>query len=135
MYDIFNEILGLFDPFTNDAGKYTAHTTTKSSTYFPTSQYVPFNPNEFYDMMKNLPSNINNRYIIMKADECSVPQIRDVIFNPPATIVIWEDGTKTVVKCDPKDTYSKETGLALAICKKVYGNKGSYNDVFNKWLK
>ena len=25
--------------------------------------------------------------------------IKKVIFNPPATIVFWEDGSKTVVKC------------------------------------
>jgi hypothetical protein len=64
----------------------------------------------------------------------ALPKIRNVVFNPPATIVFWEDGTKTVVKCQPRDTYSKEIGLAMAICKKALGNKGNYNDVFNKWL-
>lgn len=62
--------------------------------------------------------------------------IKDVIFNDPATIVIWKDGTKTVVKCqkDKGDTYSKEHGLAMCIIKKMYGNKGSFNNVFTKWL-
>lgn len=63
-----------------------------------------------------------------------LPTIRQVIFNDPATIVIWGDHTKTVVKCQPGDTFSKETGLAMAIIKKVYGNKGNYNDVFRKWV-
>ena len=27
------------------------------------------------------------------------PEIKNVIFNDPATIVFWTDGTKTVVKC------------------------------------
>lgn len=33
-------------------------------------------------------------------------QIKNVIFNDPATIVFWKDGTKTVVKCqkDKGDT-------------------------------
>lgn len=62
------------------------------------------------------------------------PAIRQVIFNDPATVVIWDDHTKTVVKCQPGDTFSKETGLAMAILKKVYGNKGNYNDVFRKWV-
>lgn len=62
------------------------------------------------------------------------PQIKNVIFNDPATIVFWRDGTKTIVKCQPGDTFSKELGLAMAICKKVYGNKGNYNDVFKKWV-
>ena len=61
--------------------------------------------------------------------------IKDVIFNPPATIVLWKDGTKTVVRCGENDTYSKEHGLAMAICKKALGNKGNYNNQFKKWLK
>lgn len=60
--------------------------------------------------------------------------IKNVIFNDPATVVIWEDGTKTVVKCQPGDTYSKETGLALCIAKKYLGNKGNFNEVFKKWI-
>ena len=61
--------------------------------------------------------------------------IKKVIFNNPATIVYWNDGTKTVVKCQKGDTFSKELGLAMAISKKFLGNKGNYNDVFNKYLK
>ena len=57
-----------------------------------------------------------------------------VIFNYPATIVVWKDGTKTVVKCQPGDVYSKETGLALCFAKKALGNKGNFNDVFHKWI-
>lgn len=60
--------------------------------------------------------------------------IKRVIFNDPATVVYWLDGTKTVVKCQPGDTYSKETGLALCIAKKFLGNKGNFNDVFNQWI-
>ncbi len=63
------------------------------------------------------------------------PRPIKVIFNNPATIVIWSDGTKTVVKCDPKDTYSKEAGLALCYMKKVLGNKGNYNNMFRRWIK
>ena len=61
--------------------------------------------------------------------------IKRVIFNEPATIVIWSDDSKTVVKCQPGDTYSKETGLALCIAKKFLGNKGNFNDVFKKYIK
>lgn len=64
----------------------------------------------------------------------SLPKIINVIYNNPATIVYWDDSTKTVVKCQPNDTYSEEIGLAMCLAKKAYGNKGNYNDVFNKWL-
>lgn len=63
-----------------------------------------------------------------------IVEIKNVIFNDSATVVIWNDGTKTVVKCQPGDTYSKETGLALCIAKKYFGNKGNFNEVFKKWI-
>lgn len=58
-----------------------------------------------------------------------------VIFNNPATIVFWKDGTKTVVKCGDNDVYDPEKGLAMAIAKKYLGNKGNYNNIFKKYLK
>lgn len=61
-------------------------------------------------------------------------EIKKVIFSNPATIVIWADGTKTVVKCQEGDVYSKETGLALCFAKRALGNKGNFNDVFHKWI-
>ena len=64
----------------------------------------------------------------------SIPAIKNVRFNEPATIVFWEDGSKTVVKCQDGDIYDPEKGLAMAISKKVLGNKGNYYEVFKKWL-
>lgn len=61
-------------------------------------------------------------------------EIRDVIFNDPATIVLWADGTKTVVKCQEDDVYSEEVGLALCFAKKALGNKSNFNNVFKKWV-
>ncbi len=60
--------------------------------------------------------------------------IDKVIFNDPATIILWKDGTKTVVKCSEDDTYDPEKGMAMAIAKKALGNKGNYCNVFKKWL-
>ena len=60
-------------------------------------------------------------------------KIKKVIFNNPATIVIWDDDTKTVVKCSKCDTFDPEKGLAMAISKRVFGNKGSYYNIFKKY--
>ena len=60
--------------------------------------------------------------------------IEKVIFNDPATIVIWTDKTKTIVKCQPGDEFDKELGLAMCISKKYFGNKGNYNEVFKKFI-
>lgn len=61
-------------------------------------------------------------------------KIKNVIFNDPATIVFWTDGTKTVVKAQDGDEFDPEKGLAMAISKKALGNKGNYCNVLKKWL-
>lgn len=61
------------------------------------------------------------------------PEIEKVIFNDPATIVYWHDGTKTVVKAQDGEPFDKEKGLAMAFMKKVCGNKGNFNEIFKKF--
>lgn len=63
-----------------------------------------------------------------------IPEIKNVIFNDPATIVFWADGTKTVVQARDIDEFDPEKGLTMAIAKKLYGNKGSYYNEIKKWL-
>ena len=64
----------------------------------------------------------------------AMSKIKNVIFNDPATIVFWNDGTKTVVKCCKDDTFDPEKGLAMAISKYFFDNAGYFNDVFKKWI-
>lgn len=64
----------------------------------------------------------------------AMSKIKNVIFNDPATIVFWNDGTKTVVKCGKDDTFDPEKGLAMAISKYFFDNAGYFNDVFKKWI-
>lgn len=75
-------------------------------------------------------------------------KIKKVLFNPPATIVFWDDGTKTVVvdtdghwetvkkarksKRDKKLMEWKEAGLLNAIAKKFYHN---YQYEITKWIE
>ena len=61
--------------------------------------------------------------------------IENVIFNEPATIVFWADGSKTVVKCGEGDNFDPEKGLAMAIAKKYLGNKGRYFNTIKKWTE
>lgn len=64
----------------------------------------------------------------------NVEEIKNVIFNPPATIVFWADGTKTVVQARGEE-FDPEKGLAMAISKKALGNQGNYYNQFKKWTK
>lgn len=63
------------------------------------------------------------------------PKIKDVKFNDPATIVFWEDGTKTVVKAQDGEKFDKEKGLAMAIIKKSQDNSSKYYEIFKKYIK
>lgn len=60
-------------------------------------------------------------------------QIKKVAFNGPATIVFWADGTKTIVKCMEGEEFDPEKGLAMAICKRLYG--GKFHRVFKDAIK
>lgn len=57
--------------------------------------------------------------------------IKHVIFNEDRTIIVWKDGTKTMVKCSDGDVYSKEGGFAIAICEALIG-KQKFKNLFNK---
>ena len=48
--------------------------------------------------------------------------IKQVIFNAPATIVTFSDGTKVCVKANENDKFSKEVGLMYALVKRLYAN-------------
>lgn len=61
-------------------------------------------------------------------------EIKKVIFNGPATVVYWGDGTKTVVKCSKDDEFDPEKGLAMAIAKKFFGNENGYSKNIKKWV-
>lgn len=52
----------------------------------------------------------------------AIPKVKRIIFNPPATIVLWEDGTKTVVKCMENEPYSEYYGFLCALGKKIFGS-------------
>ena len=70
----------------------------------------------------------------LKKDKPALPEIDHVIFNNPATIVFWKDDTKTVVKANNGEPYDPEKGLAMAMVKKVSGNKGNYYNTIRKEL-
>lgn len=69
------------------------------------------------------------------ASATNTAAIKDVIFAPPATIVYWSDGSKTVVKCSEKDVFDSEKGLAMAIAKRCGGNNGSYYKEIRHWVE
>lgn len=60
------------------------------------------------------------------------PHIDHVIFNGPATIVFWKDGTKTVVKYDGKGRKDRKMAIMYAFMRKIYGEGRPYHDILNE---
>lgn len=95
-------------------------------------------PNYFAAPAERLTTMYNEMYNYNKMKEKNMLRfnIVNVIFNDPATIVFWRDGSKTVVKCKD-EPYDPEKGLAMAIAKHCLGSnatKGNYYDIFRRWL-
>lgn len=96
---------------------------SKSRIYYKSVQEMNQPPAAYLAMMGAIRGFVN---------DSTVPEILDVIFHEPATIVFWADGTKTVVKAI-YDEFDPEKGLAMAITKKALGNKGSYFNIIKRW--
>lgn len=84
----------------------------QNDTYF-TEQLAKGIPNSIYGIhSKTLKEEIQMKTQSQSA--CS--PIKKVIFNDPATIIFWNDGTKTVVQARG-EAFDPEKGLAMAICR------------------
>ena len=67
-------------------------------------------------------------------DSSNNVRIRKVIFSGPATIVFWDDGDKTVVKCMDGDHLNYEMGIAMCTLKKLFGSSyGHFKRDLKKW--
>lgn len=81
------------------------------------------NINTMRDVVSKINTIFDHFFGLDITNSCSNPfAIEKVIYNGPATIVIWGDGTKTIVKCTENDAFDPEKGLAMAISKKALGN-------------
>lgn len=76
---------------------------------------------------------VNDINKILSVETTADIDITKVIFNKPVTVVFWSDGSKTVVEAN-NEIFDPEKGLAMAISKKAFGNKGNYFNEFKKWL-
>ena len=65
-----------------------------------------------------------------------VDLVKKVVFNERkgATTVLWNDGTVTVVKCSEEDEWDEEKAIAICFMKKMYQNRGCFNEFLRKYL-
>lgn len=58
--------------------------------------------------------------------------ITKVLYNNPATVVFWSDGTQTRNICPKNTLYNPDTGLAFCVLKKFMGGD-EMAKLFNDW--
>lgn len=68
-------------------------------------------------------NSVQEKTIINLLDEDELPEIKNIVFKEPYTTIYFADHTKSVAKCHPNDTFSKEQGVLVALAKYVYGNR------------
>jgi len=61
-------------------------------------------------------------------------EVNRIIFNPPATIVFWKDGSKTVVKCHGDQTFNPYYGFCAALAKHIYKSNSAVNRMVDKYV-
>lgn len=93
---------------------------------------LDYNVATVYNAVREAMDRIKKEGTTMNCDIRS--NIKDVIFNYPATIILWKDGTKTIVKVRKGEKYDPEKGFAMAVCKKMFGNEGNYYKVFKEYV-
>lgn len=122
--DVWVPIDSLYKSFSNGA------TITPDTRYDPTS--IVFDPASLKVRLSPITSN-SFKYMIHDEKVTKVTMLewkmtpKKVIFNGPATVVMWQDGTKTVVKKTENDTDDREKAVMLAIIKKACGSRGKMN--------
>lgn len=67
---------------------------------------------------------VGEGYKLTNQEKMNPDNIKRVIFNFPATIVIYSDDTKTVVKCNDED-FDEEKGLAMIFLNLAFDNNKS----------
>ena len=97
---------------TNDAS-------SKGLFWFSEDKLAP--ANNFLASVAELMNGMNCR-CSSRLHRTGVPPLRKVIFSGPKTIVLWADGTKTIVSCGAGDTYDYYAGFCAAVVKKLFGS-------------
>lgn len=81
-----------------------------------------------YVYMARKPGSLFSSYLTqMEKKKTYIP--KKIIYNGPATIVFWDDGTKTVVKRSQKDKDNKYNAFCAALAKKIYGSNSKVNSI------
>ena len=108
------------------------------STYTQLKEILNLNKKENEDMVdyEKIKNDIFKEYSRGIAGHFMVrPQIVNYKYNESAgeTVIFWDDKTQTTVKADNISEASQFEGFCAACAKKLFGNKSTYLNQFDKW--
>lgn len=94
---------------------------------------------KFYDMSSAVEMVHYNKYKIGTVDKGTRSlraiyelKVEKIITNGPATIVFWNDRTKTIVKRDNYDEDDLYDAVANALAKKIFGSTSKFHKTIDK---
>lgn len=61
--------------------------------------------------------------------------VKQIIYSGPKTIIIWSDGSKTIVSCSKHDAYDRYAGFCAAVAKKIFGSNSGIKKTIDKYAK
>lgn len=61
--------------------------------------------------------------------------VKQIIYNGPKTIIIWNDGSKTIVSCGKNDTFDIYAGFCAAVAKKMFGSTSKIKQIIANHIK
>jgi hypothetical protein len=93
-------------------------------------EWITVQPKIFYET-NQVWQEIKTKMTLQDLDK----QIDRVLFHEPATIILWKDKTKTVVKAQNGEPFDKEKGFLMALAKRLGEDKGNYNKIIKKWCE
>lgn len=114
-----NEAMGLFEDILGEIARAAKTKMDKGDGYVGFTISPLDNSRQLTKVVENKPCCCKSKSLKFKD---IMDDIDSVIFNDPATIVTFKDGSKVCVKACEKDTFTKEAGLMYALVKRLYAN-------------
>lgn len=95
--------------------------------------YIPitFGSDAHHEWWKNLCHELTDH----PGNQLPFPDVKRVIYNGPKTIILWADGTKTIVSCGEDESYDHYTGFCAAVVKKLFGSTSHAKKVLGRVIQ
>lgn len=66
----------------------------------------------------------------------NVPNIKDIIINEnkKRVVILFKDGSKSISKCHPEDTFDAKVGFSVAYAKHLFKNNEKFTEFVNYYV-